>query len=50
MSFIQFFGLVPDRIFVVRENGMRIEALPPPKQGEVKRLLRVVRHGATAVG
>ncbi|WP_275424981.1 hypothetical protein [Archangium violaceum] len=23
---------------------MRIEVLPPPKQGEVERLLKVVRH------
>jgi hypothetical protein len=29
---------------VPREGGVRFEALPPPTQGEVERLLRVVRH------
>jgi hypothetical protein len=51
VSFIQFFGsalqvtphfhsLVPDGVFVPQEDGMRFEALPPPTQGEVERLLR----------
>ncbi|WP_047859630.1 transposase [Archangium gephyra] len=55
VSFIQFFGsalqvtphfhsLVPDGVFVPREGGVRFEALPPPTQGEVEQLLRVVRH------
>ncbi|MFY0579742.1 hypothetical protein ACN28S_40745 [Cystobacter fuscus] len=55
MSFIQFFGsalqvtphfhsLVPDGVFVPREGGVRFEPLPPPTQGEVERLLRVVHH------
>jgi hypothetical protein len=55
VSFIQFFGsalqvtphfhsLVPDGVFVPREGGVRFEPLPPPTQGEVERLLRVVRH------
>ncbi|MDC0713763.1 transposase [Stigmatella sp. ncwal1] len=55
MSFIPFFGsalqvtphfhsLVPDGVFVQREGGVRFEALPPPTQGEVEQLLRVVRH------
>ncbi|WP_163998796.1 transposase [Pyxidicoccus caerfyrddinensis] len=55
MSFIQFFGSalqvtphfhsrVPDGLFVPGEGGMRFEALPPPTQGEVEPLLRVVRH------
>ncbi|HYH97490.1 transposase [Hyalangium sp.] len=55
MSFVQFFGsalqvtphfhsLVPDGVFVPREGGVRFEALPPPTQAEVERLLRVVRH------
>ncbi|QRK07344.1 transposase [Archangium violaceum] len=57
VSFIQFFGsalqvtphfhsLVPDGVFVPREGGVRFEALPPPTQGEVEQLLRVVRHRA----
>jgi hypothetical protein len=55
VSFIQFFGsalqvtphfhsLVPDGVFVPGEGGVRFEALPPPTQGEVEQLLRVVRH------
>ncbi len=55
MSFIQFFGsalqvtphfhsLVPDGVFVPREGGVRFEPLPPPRQAEVERLPRVVRH------
>jgi hypothetical protein len=55
MSFIQFFGsalqvtphfhsLVPDGVFLPREGGVRLEALPPPTQAEVERLLKVVRH------
>jgi hypothetical protein len=55
VSFIQFFGsalqvtphfhsLVPDGVFVPREGGVCFEALPPPTQAEVERLLRVVRH------
>nr|WP_304466071.1 transposase [Vitiosangium sp. GDMCC 1.1324] len=55
MSFIQFFGsahqvtphfhsLVPDGVFVPGEGGARFEALPPPTQGEVERLLMGVRH------
>jgi len=55
VSFIPFFGsalqvtphfhsLVPDGVFVPGEGGVRFEALPPPTQGEVERLLRVVRH------
>ncbi|WP_276203642.1 transposase [Hyalangium minutum] len=54
VSFIQFFGsalqvtphfhsLVPDGVFVPREGSVRFEPLPPPTQGEVERLLRVVR-------
>jgi hypothetical protein len=39
-----FHSLVPDGVFVPREDGVRFEALPPPTQGEVERLLRVVRH------
>jgi hypothetical protein len=46
VSFIPFFGsalqvtpyfhsLVPDGVFVSREDGVRFEALPPPMQGEV---------------
>jgi hypothetical protein len=27
-----------------REDGVHFEALPPPTQAEVERLLRVVRH------
>jgi len=53
VSFIQFFGsalqvtphfhsLVPDGVFVPREGGVCFEALPPPTQDEVERLLRVV--------
>jgi hypothetical protein len=52
-SFIQFFGsalqvtphfhsLVPDGVFVPREGGVCFEALPPPTQDEVERLLRGV--------
>ncbi|WP_146209848.1 transposase zinc-binding domain-containing protein [Vitiosangium sp. GDMCC 1.1324] len=55
VSFIQLFGsalqvtphfhsLVPDGVCVPGEGGVRFEALPPPTQGEVERLLRVVRH------
>ena len=55
MSFVQFFGsalqvtphfhsLVPDGVFVPRESGVRFEALPPPTQSEIERLLRVVRQ------
>jgi hypothetical protein len=40
----RFHSLVPDGVFVPREGGVRFEALPPPTQGEVERLLRVVRH------
>ncbi|AFE04925.1 hypothetical protein COCOR_02927 [Corallococcus coralloides DSM 2259] len=58
VSFIQFFGsalqvtphfhsLVPDGVFVLGEGCVRFEALPPPTQGEVERLLRVVRLGRT---
>jgi len=39
-----FHSLVPDGVFVPGEGGVRFEALPPPTQGEVERLLRVVRH------
>ena len=39
-----FHSLVPDGVFVPREGGVRFEALPPPTQGEVERLLRVVHH------
>jgi hypothetical protein len=53
VSLIQFFGsalqvtphfhsLVPDGVFVPREGGVCFEALPPPTQDEVERLLRVV--------
>jgi len=55
VSFIQFFGsalqvtphfhsLVPDGVFVPEEGGVRFEALPPPTQGEVERLLKGVWH------
>jgi hypothetical protein len=55
VSFVQFFGsalqvtphfhsLVPDGVFVPQESGVRFEALPPPTQSEVERLLRVVRQ------
>jgi hypothetical protein len=55
VSFIQFFGsalqvtphfhsLVPDGVFVPEEGGVRFAPLPPPTQGEVERLLKVVRH------
>ncbi len=55
VSFIQFFGsalqvtphfhsLVPDGVFVPWEGGVRFEALPPPTQAEVEKLLKVVRH------
>ncbi|WP_164002973.1 transposase [Pyxidicoccus caerfyrddinensis] len=37
-------ALVPEGVFVPGEGGVRFEALPPPTQGEVERLLRVVRH------
>ncbi len=36
--------LVPDGVFVPGEGGVRFDALPPPTQGEVEQLLRVVRH------
>ena len=39
-----FHSLVPDGVFVPREGGVRFEELAPPTQGEVERLLRVVRH------
>ncbi len=39
-----FHSLVPDGVFVPEEGGVRFEPLPPPTQGEVERLLRVVRH------
>ncbi|WNG51623.1 hypothetical protein F0U60_51525 [Archangium minus] len=39
-----FLSLVPDGVFVPREGGVRFEPLPPPTQGEVERLLKVVRH------
>jgi len=39
-----FHALVPDSVFVPGEGGVRFEALPSPTQGEVERLLRVVRH------
>ena len=53
VSFIQCFGsalqvtphfhsLVPDGVFVPREGGVCFEALPPPTQDEVERLLRGV--------
>ncbi|QDF03652.1 hypothetical protein BHS04_10650 [Myxococcus xanthus] len=55
VSFLQFFGsasqvtphyhaLVPEGVFVPGEGGVRFEALPPPTQVDVERLLRVVRH------
>ncbi|MFP2956760.1 transposase [Myxococcus sp. 1LA] len=55
VSFLQFFGsalqvtphvhsLVPDGVFVPGEDGVRFEALPPPTQAEVERLLRLGRH------
>jgi hypothetical protein len=55
VSFIQFFGLalkvtlhvhslVPDGVFMPWEGGVRFEELPPPTQGAVEKLLRVVRH------
>ncbi|WP_369946016.1 transposase [Vitiosangium sp. GDMCC 1.1324] len=55
VSFLQFFGsalqvtphyhaLVPEGVCVPGEGCVRFEALPPPTQGEVERLLRVVRH------
>jgi Putative transposase/Transposase zinc-binding domain len=55
VSFVQFFGsalqvtphfhsLVPDGVFVPQESGVRFEALPPPTQAEVERLLRAVRQ------
>jgi hypothetical protein len=55
VSFLQFFGsalqvtphyhaLIPDGVFVPGEGGVRLEALPPPTQGEVERLLRMVHH------
>ncbi|WP_158623628.1 transposase [Corallococcus llansteffanensis] len=37
-------ALVPEGVFAPGEGGVRFEALPPPTQGEVERLLRVVRH------
>jgi hypothetical protein len=39
-----FHSLVPDGVFVPREDGVRFEPLPPPTQGEVERLLKGVRH------
>jgi hypothetical protein len=39
-----FHSLVPDGVFVPREGGVHFERLAPPTQGEVERLLRVVRH------
>ncbi len=39
-----FHSLVPDGAFVPGEGGVRSESLPPPTQGEVERLPRVVRH------
>jgi hypothetical protein len=39
-----YHALVPDGVFVPQEGGVRFEALPPPTQAEVERLLRVVRH------
>jgi len=61
VSFIQFFGsalqvtphfhsLVPDGVFVLREGGVRFEALPPPTQGEVDRLLSGAPPGVAVVG
>jgi hypothetical protein len=54
VSFVQLFSalqvtphfhpLVPDGVFVPREDGVRFEPLPPPTQAGVERLLRVVRH------
>ncbi|WP_147441770.1 transposase zinc-binding domain-containing protein [Corallococcus exercitus] len=55
VSFLQIFGsalqvtphdhaLVPEGVFVPGEGGVHFEALPPPPQGEVERLLKVVRH------
>jgi hypothetical protein len=55
VSFIPFFGsalqvtphfhaLVPDGVLVPREGGVHFEGLAPPTQGEVERLLRVVRY------
>jgi hypothetical protein len=35
---------VPDGVFVLGEGCVRFEALPPPTQGEVERMLGVVRH------
>ncbi|QRK11018.1 transposase [Archangium violaceum] len=37
-------SLVPDGVFVPEEGGVRIEPLPPPRKGEVERLLRGVSH------
>ncbi|HEX8441921.1 hypothetical protein [Archangium sp.] len=39
-----FHSLVPDCVFVPGEGGVCFEALQPPRQGQVGRLLRVVRH------
>jgi hypothetical protein len=55
VSFIQFVGsalqvtphfhsLVPDDVFRQREGGVLFEGVPPPTQGEVEQMLRVVRH------
>ncbi|MFY0574968.1 hypothetical protein ACN28S_11860 [Cystobacter fuscus] len=55
MSFIQFFSSalqvtphfhsrMPDGVFVPGEGDVHFEALPPPTQEEMERLLRVVRH------
>ncbi|HYO69755.1 MAG TPA: hypothetical protein VEU33_27135 [Archangium sp.] len=35
---------MPARRGVPQEGGVRFEALPPPMQGEVAKLLRVVRY------
>jgi hypothetical protein len=39
-----FHSLMPDDVFGQREGGVRFEAVPPPTQGEVEQLPRVVRH------
>ena len=39
-----FHSLVPDGVFVPWEGGVRFEALPPPTQAEVEKLLKGVRH------
>lgn len=55
VSFLQFFGsalqvtphfhaLVPDGVFVAEEGQVHFEALGPPTQGEVRRLLSRVRQ------